>query len=172
MVPGRYSAHWRCGGNAAPLQGTCNCSQWLVGGAVGLVWTTPSERGGAASGGKVATRCASPPSEQSLTHISDPLPRRGSTERDALCQVLSSALGDARSGAQTGCLPTNTQPLHSGAAFICCVFFFAVRCNGSLCGIKTAFIHKQRRKRNKDSRRGGTGAASGRGGVDGNTQKI
>lgn len=79
-------------------------------------------------------------------------------QRNESCPVLSAPFGDAQSRAQTGHLPSSTRPppVLSPVAL-------AVKCNSSLCGIKTAFTHKQRRSGNKDTRRG-TGAASGRGG--------
>lgn len=109
-------------------------------------------KGRSGIGRKVATRCASP-SKQSLT--SQIRHRAGSTARRA-CQVLSTLLGDVQSGAQTGHLPTTPQPLpvHS-------VVPFAVKCNSSLCGIKTAFIHKQRRSETRTNAGGQEQRAAG-----------
>ncbi|KAL7388831.1 hypothetical protein ABVT39_021306, partial [Epinephelus coioides] len=133
--------------------GACNSTECRVGGAVGLVWRKQSERGGAASGEKWPHGVPAP-SKQSLT--SQIRRRAGSTER-RVCQVQSTPLGDVQRGAETGYGPSSAQPLPAHT-----VVPFAVKCNSGLCGIKTAFIHKQRRSENKDKRRG-TGAASDRG---------
>ncbi|KAI9528169.1 hypothetical protein NQZ68_023149 [Dissostichus eleginoides] len=74
---------------------------------------------------------------QSLT--SQILRRAGSSER-RVCQVLSTPLGDVQRSAQTGYLPSSTQPPPEHS-----VVPYAVKCNSSLCGIKTAFIHRQLR---------------------------
>lgn len=109
-------------------------------------------KGRSSIGRKVATRCASP-SKQSLT--SQIRRRAGSTAR-RVCQVLSAPLGDVQSGAQTGYSASSTQPLsvHS-------VVPFAVKCNSSLCGIKTAFIHKQRRSETRTNAGGQEQRAAG-----------
>ncbi|KAF3849636.1 hypothetical protein F7725_019355 [Dissostichus mawsoni] len=116
--------------------GACSGAHWQVRGAVGLVCTTQSERGGAASGEKWPHGVPAP-SMQSLT--SQILRRAGSSER-RVCQVLSTPLGDVQRSAQTGYLPSSTQPPPEHS-----VVPYAVKCNSSLCGIKTAFIHRQLR---------------------------
>lgn len=132
--------------------GACNCAQWRVGGAVRLAWTKQSERGGAGSGEKWLHGVPTRP-RQSLTSQSRS-PRKEHSETS-----VPSSVHSTRWRAQTGHLPTNTQPLPLHIAF----FFLnsAVKCNSSLCGLKTESRHKQRRSETR-THAVETGAASGR----------
>lgn len=158
MMPGPccdYSPCWSwCGQQSHSSAGTCSHRRWRVGGAVGLMWAKTNWKGRSSIGSKVATRCASP-SKQSLTSQIRHRRRAASSER-RVCQVLSAPLGDVQRGAETGHRATSTQPLpvHRAAPF-------AVKCNSSLCGIKTAFIHKQRRSETRTNAGGQEQRAAG-----------
>lgn len=95
-------------------------------------------------------------SVQAVAYISDPPPRR--ERRKPVCQVLSTPLGDVQSRAQAGHLQTGPQPLP-----LHCAAPFAVKCNSGLCGIKTAFIHNQRRSETRTNAGGQEQRAAGGG---------